>query len=91
MSTRYGHSSTPGGTQDQGERKDEGWKSRQGGSQATHPGRTGEATTPRKPESQPPPGTNTQGELAGIGDASDESSARLISDAEKKREAARSR
>lgn len=73
--TRYGHSGTGGGRQDQGERKDEGWESRQGGRQS-HPRGTKGEPQPANPDnddrrSQPPPGTNTQGNLAGIGDASD--------------------
>jgi hypothetical protein len=78
MSTRYGHSNASGGNQDQGERKDEGWESRQGGGQSRNPGRSGErepraaGTTGRDQESLPPPGTNTQGELTGIRAASAE-------------------
>jgi hypothetical protein len=73
MSTRYGHSNVGGGNQDQDERKDKGWESRQGGDQSRSPG-SGEAE-PREArradgDRQPPPGTNTQGQLAGIGDAS---------------------
>jgi hypothetical protein len=78
MSTRYGHSNVSGGNQDQGERKDEGWESRQGGGQSREPGRSG-AGEPRAGEtaghdrqSLPPPGTNTQGELAGIREASED-------------------
>lgn len=74
--TRYGHSNVGGGTQDQGERKDEGWESRQGGDESRQPGRRGdggrEAGRADDRDSSPPPGTNTQGELAGIGDASRE-------------------
>ena len=74
--TRYGHSGPGGGSQDQGERKDDGWTSRQGGSQARDPGRKGDADsrgggTRDRPSGQPQ-GTNTQGDLAGIGEASDE-------------------
>jgi hypothetical protein len=81
MSTRYGHSGV-GGSQDQGERKDEGWESRQGGDQSTGEGRTGEpeVAEPGEPNDViqlPPPGTNTQGELAGIGRAAEESARRL--------------
>jgi hypothetical protein len=70
--TRYGHSNVGGGNQDQGERKDEGWESRQGGSQSRE---SGSDPVPRDVAGQerqttPPPGTNTQGELAGIGEAS---------------------
>ncbi|HET9851606.1 MAG TPA: hypothetical protein VFP56_03755 [Candidatus Limnocylindrales bacterium] len=76
MSTRYGHSNVSGGNQDQGERKDEGWESRQGGGQSREPGRSGEPQPGETPgehrESLPPPGTNTQGELAGIREASAE-------------------
>jgi hypothetical protein len=74
MSTRYGHSNVGGGNQDQGERKDEGWESRQGGSQSRAPGRSGhDQPRTRASESgspQPLRGTNTQGDLAGIGEAS---------------------
>jgi hypothetical protein len=73
--TRYGHSNVSGGNQDQGERKDDGWESRQGGRQSRNPGTKGGPTPSETPgeqqTSQPPPGTNTQGELAGIGEASD--------------------
>ena len=74
--TRYGHSGPGGGSQDQGERKDDGWTSRQGGSQAREPGRRGDGERDGgggtdRPSSQPQ-GSNTQGELAGIGGASDE-------------------
>lgn len=74
--TRYGHTSVGGGDQDRPERKDEGWESRQGGSQGREPGSRGE---PRPAEdrgdgdgrgSQPPSGTNTQGQIAGIDEAS---------------------
>ena len=74
--TRYGHSNVGGGNQDQGERKDEGWTSRQGGSESNRPGRKGEPEPRDVPgnerDSQPPRGTNTQGDLAGIREASDE-------------------
>jgi hypothetical protein len=77
MSTRYGHSNVSGGNQDQGERKDDGWESRQGGGQSREPGRSGEPRPGEPPghdrQSLPPPGTNTQGELAGIREASAES------------------
>ena len=36
--TRYGHTNRSGGNQDQGERKDEDWESRQGGRQSHDPG-----------------------------------------------------
>jgi len=81
--TRYGHSGVGGGDQDQAERKDEGWERRQGGDQSRDPGSRGEPapdTDGREDgswRSQPPPGTNTQGELAGIGEASERSAARL--------------
>jgi hypothetical protein len=79
--TRYGHSSVGGGDQDQAERKDDGWRSRQGGDQSREPGQrgnpVGDGPGPDDRGSQPPPGTNTQGELAGIGPASDRSAARL--------------
>jgi hypothetical protein len=81
--TRYGHSSVGGGDQDQAERKDEGWERRQGGDQSRQPGSRGEPAV-REPardddrgRRQPPAGTNTQGDLAGIGDASDRSAATL--------------
>jgi hypothetical protein len=70
--TRYGHSNVGGGDQDQPERKDEGWERRQGGPQSRDPGRRGESDANPDREThttQPPPGTNTQGELAGIGEA----------------------
>jgi hypothetical protein len=81
MSTRYGHSSV-GGSQDQGERKDEGWESRQGGDQSSGQGRQDEpeVAQPGEPNDViqlPPPGTNTQGDLAGIGRAAEESARRL--------------
>ncbi len=81
--TRYGHSGVGGGDQDQAERKDEGWERRQGGDQSREPGSRGEpvAEEPgqdaKRGRGQPPPGTNTQGELAGIGDASDRSAAQF--------------
>jgi hypothetical protein len=74
--TRYGHSNVGGGNQDQGERKDEGWESRQGGSQSRASGSKGDPQPRDIPgrdgEAPPPQGTNTQGELAGIGEASRE-------------------
>lgn len=72
--TRYGHSNVGGGNQDQGERKDDGWKSRQGGDQSRDPGGKGEPEPRDRAgrESGPPRGTNSQGDLAGIGEASDE-------------------
>jgi hypothetical protein len=75
---RYGHSGAGGGHQDQAERKDEGWRSRQGEDQSHPAGRRGqpeEAARPRTPA--PPQGTNTQGELPGIADASHEALERL--------------
>jgi hypothetical protein len=78
--TRYGHTNVGGGGQDQPERKDEGWKRRQGGPESRDPGRRGkreERAADDERRGQPPPGTNTQGELAGIGDASEESEATL--------------
>ena len=73
--TRYGHTSVGGGDQDQAERKDENWTSRQGGAQSNRPGRT-EPQAPDTPganrQSRPPAGTNTQGTMAGIADASRE-------------------
>jgi hypothetical protein len=84
--TRYGHSSVGGGDQDRAERKDDGWRSRQGGDQSREPGHRGEerADQPGQGDraSQPPPGTNTQGELAGIGEASERSAARIGSEPE---------
>lgn len=73
--TRYGHSNVGGGNQDQAERKDEGWQSRQGGDESAPEGRRGDAQPQgdrpdRSPTGAPPQGTNTQGELAGIGEAS---------------------
>lgn len=75
--TRYGHSSVGGGDQDQGERKDDGWTSRQGGSQARQPGRKGSddlqgRDARRGAGGDRPLGTNTQGDLAGIGRAADD-------------------
>jgi hypothetical protein len=79
--TRYGHSGAGGGDQDQAERKDDGWRSRQGGDQAREPGQRGNAVAdePGRDDrgSEPPPGTNTQGELAGIGEGGERSAARL--------------
>jgi hypothetical protein len=77
--TRYGHTNVGGGDQDQPERKDAGWERRQGGSQSRRPGRRGsrEEHAADKGNPSPPPGTNTQGELAGIGDAADHSEAGL--------------
>lgn len=81
--TRYGHSGAGGGTQDQGERKDEGWTSRQGGDQSapkrsegqqSRPGDSGDAEQQKvrhDGRTSGPSGTNTQGGLAGIGEASD--------------------
>ncbi len=72
--TRYGHSNVGGGNQDQGERTDEGWESRQGGSQSRASGKDPQPSdVPGQDRpSSPPQGTNTQGELAGIGEASAE-------------------
>lgn len=84
--TRYGHSSVGGGDQDQAERKDRDWTSRQGGDESAKPGRRGDDPNPAQPGDDrptlPPQGTNTQGELAGIGEASARSSARDDLDAE---------
>jgi hypothetical protein len=78
--TRYGHSNVGGGNQDQAERKDSDWTSRQGGDESANPGRRGDDATPEQPgddrRTTPAQGTNTQGELAGIGEASARSSAR---------------
>lgn len=79
-STRYGRGGPGGGDQDQGERKDQGWQRRQGGPQARNPGRRGEPAAEAATNDErgvPPPGTNTQGGLAGIGEASEESDASL--------------
>jgi hypothetical protein len=55
---RYGHTGTGGGTQDRAERKDAGWRSRQGRDQSQPDGRQGEPEEPRgTPASTPPPGT----------------------------------
>jgi hypothetical protein len=78
--TRYGRSGPSAGTQDQGERKDQGWESRQGGRQS----RAGDGdsvlghddTRGRRQRSRPPLGTNTQG-LAGIAAASDDTREQL--------------
>ncbi|NJD28534.1 MAG: hypothetical protein FIA92_09580 [Chloroflexi bacterium] len=78
MPARYGHSGAGGGHQDQGERKDDGWKSSQGGRESRQPGRRGQPEgEARKSYSSPPPGTNTQGHLAGIGEAAEQSAQRL--------------
>jgi hypothetical protein len=88
--TRYDHTNASGGSQDQGERKDEGWTSRQGGRQSRDPGRKGPARPSDAPGDEsrtlPPPGTNTQGELAGIGEAAERSAARLERDQHVERE-----
>jgi hypothetical protein len=80
--TRYEHTGTGGGRQDQGERKDRDWESRQGGRQSHPDGSRGEPSQSSGPgqdeeRSLPPPGTNTQGELAGIGEASREVAAEI--------------
>lgn len=89
--TRYGNSSAGGGRQDQGERKDEGWTSRQGGDQSapkpSDGGRSqaedsgGRDAEPRKARhdtrAPAPSGTNTQGGLDGIGAASDQVAAEV--------------
>jgi hypothetical protein len=81
MSARYGHTKVGGGSQDQGERKDAGWTSRQGGDESNDPGRRGQPEgEPREPDTQPPPGTNTQGNLAGIDEAAEASARRLDED-----------
>ena len=72
--TRYGHTNVGGGNQDQGERKDAGWERRQGGPESRDPGRRGnreERAADDERRGDPPPGTNTQGELAGIGHAAE--------------------
>jgi hypothetical protein len=74
---RYGHSGSGGGHQDQPERKDDDWTSRQGGHQSRPHGRDPEPIHPdtaRAPTSRPSAsaiGTNTQGELRGIGEGAD--------------------
>jgi hypothetical protein len=92
--TRYGHSSAGGGRQDQGERKDEGWTSRQGGDQSAPKTSDGGQSPsgdsgggdaePRKARhdarTPAPAGTNTQGELAGIGAASDRVAAEVAAE-----------
>jgi hypothetical protein len=83
--TRYGHSGVGGGNQDQAERKDANWTSRQGGDESAKPGRRGDDHEPRQAEPghdrpAPPQGTNTQGGLAGIGDASEQASQQAGSD-----------
>lgn len=78
--TRYGHTNVGGGDQDQKERKDDGWERRQGGPESRDPGRRGEheeRAAEGERRGKPPPGTNTQGELAGIGDAAERSEASL--------------
>ena len=78
--TRYGHSNVGGGNQDQVERKDEGWERRQGGSESgdpDSPGNREERAASDERRGEPPPGTNIQGELAGIGDAAERSDASL--------------
>lgn len=76
--TRYGHSNVGGGDQDQAERKDENWQRRQGGRESRDPGSRGEPTPKQDGDrGRPPQGTNTQGELAGIGEASEQSDARV--------------
>jgi hypothetical protein len=73
MSTRYEHTNVGGGNQDEPERKDAGWESRQGGSESRRPGSTGDASARDRAgdDQRPAPsqGTNTQGDLAGIGEA----------------------
>lgn len=83
--TRYGHSNVGGGNQDQGERKDEGWESRQGGSQSRgsgHDPKPRDVAGADDRTSTPPPGTNTQGELAGIGAAGRETAGQRDRDPE---------
>ena len=78
--TRYGHTNVGGGDQDHAERKDEGWERRQGGPESREPGSRGnreERAADDGSHGEPPPGTNTQGELAGIGDAAERSDASL--------------
>ena len=70
---RYGHTSVGGGSQNEPERKDAGWTSRQGGSEAARPGRkdTPETQDRGAATGGRPQGTNTQGDLAGVGRAAD--------------------
>ena len=78
--TRYGHANVSGGNQDQGERKDEGWESRQGGRQSrphgSDPAPGGDDGRRGDQASEPPLGTNTQG-IAGIAAGSDETREQL--------------
>ena len=78
--TRYGHTNVGGGDQDQPERKDDGWERRQGGPESRDPGRRGnreERAADDERRGEPPPGTNTQGELASLVDAAGRSEASL--------------
>jgi len=78
--TRYGHTNVGGGNQDQPERKDAGWERHQGGPESHETGRRSnreERAADDASRSEPPPGTNTQGDLAGIGEAADRSEASL--------------
>jgi hypothetical protein len=78
--TRYRHTSRSGGSQDQRERKDEGWESRQGGPQHHDQGEHSHRD-PRPPEPDRGGklgGTNTQGGLGGIAEASRASEERLL-------------
>jgi hypothetical protein len=71
--TRYRHTNRSGGNQDQGERKDDGWESRQGGRQSRDPGVRGPQHGPDDAgpdRGGKPGGTNTQGDLKGIAEAS---------------------
>jgi hypothetical protein len=69
--TRYGHTNRSGGDQDQGERKDDGWKSRQGGRQSHEPGRRRgrDQQAAGRDRGGKPGGSNTQGDLKGISEA----------------------
>jgi hypothetical protein len=92
MSTRYGHTNRSGGDQDQGERKDDGWESRQGGPQSREPGRREgrDQQASGSDRGGRPGGTNTQGDLKGIGEAADRVAAEedgLIAQSEEEREA----
>jgi hypothetical protein len=71
--TRYRHTNRSGGSQDQGERKDEGWESRQGGSQSHDPGRRSDRDQQAGGPDRGgrPGGTNTQGDLKGIAEAAE--------------------
>src|SRR5215212_5777458 len=78
---RYEHTGVGGSGQRQGERKDEGWTSRQGGEQSRERGRHAASREPAKESrGRPPRGTNTQGDLSGIGEAADDVTQELPKD-----------